>query len=233
MPELASHCPATKAADILGDKWVLQILRAMVLGASRYSDLTTAMPRVSPSVLSGRLKQMCEHGLIVRRGETGHQATYRLTPAGRDTAPIVIMLAEWGLKWAKRHTRVDQLDVGVIMWDLHRTLKTDELPDGETVFSFHLNDLEKHNRWWIVATQNSIDLCDSDPGKSVDLYIDAPLQMVLDVWMGEREIDDCLRSEDIIMTGERLLTESVRHWFPVSPVVEAKSEVDLHPEANG
>ena len=224
MPELASHCPATKAADILGDKWVLQILRAMILGASRYSEFTTVMPRISPSVLSGRLKQLCESGLIVKRGEAGAQATYRLAPAGRDAAPIVIMLAEWGIKWAARHTRVDQLDVGVLMWDLHRTINTAELPDGETVFSFHLNDLSKHNRWWIVATQNSVDLCDKDPGKSVDLYVDGPLQAMLDVWMGEADLNEHLRNEEIVLTGESLLADTARHWFPISPVVLARQE---------
>lgn len=226
MPELASHCPAIKAADILGDKWVLQILRAMILGARRYSDFTTAMPRISPSVLSGRLKQLCENGLIVKRGEAGQQAVYRLAPAGRDAASIVTMLAEWGVKWAARHTRVDQIDVGVMMWDLHRTLNTSELPDGETVFSFHLKDLDKHNRWWIVATQRSVDLCDKDPGKSVDLYVDGPLDAMLDVWMGEADINEQLRSEVIVMTGEPLLADTARHWFPVSPVVIARQEAE-------
>lgn len=110
--EPTSHCPATKAADILGDKWVLLILRAMILGARRYSDFSSAIPKISPSVLSGRLKQLCEKGLIVRRGEAGSQATYRLAPSGREAEPIIAFMAEWGLKWAQRHTSVDQLDVG-------------------------------------------------------------------------------------------------------------------------
>ncbi|MBX7539460.1 winged helix-turn-helix transcriptional regulator [Qipengyuania sphaerica] len=222
MPELASHCPATKAADILGDKWTLQILRAMILGAQRYSDFTAAMPRISPSVLSARLKRLCDEGLIVKRGDTGQQALYRLAPAGREAGPIVVMMAEWGLRWAKRNMRTDQIDVGVAMWDLHRTLRTTGLPDGETVFSITLSDLDKHNRWWIVAQGERVDLCDKDPGRSVDVYIHGPLETILAVWMDEANLDDAMRAEEIVMTGERLLVDSAKSWFPVSPVVLAR-----------
>ena len=222
--EPTSHCPATKAADILGDKWVLLILRAMILGARRYSDFTAAIPRISPSVLSGRLKQLVEQGLIVRRGEAGSQATYRLAPSGREAEPIIVFMAEWGLKWAQRHTSVDQLDVGGTMWDLHRTIVTSELPEGETVFAFKFNDLEKHDRWWIIATNSNVDLCDSDPGNSVDLYLNGPIETVIDVWMGQRELEDVLRAEELVLTGERLLTDTAKRWFPLSPVARAKKQ---------
>ncbi len=208
---------------MLGDKWVLLVLRAMILGATRYSDFTAAIPRISPSVLSGRLKQMCENGLILKRGEAGQQATYRLTPSGRDAQPIVAMLSEWGLKWAKRNTQVDQIDVGATMWDFHRTLQLSELPDGETVFAFTLNDIDRHNRWWIVASQGTVDLCDSDPGKPVDLYVNGPLCTMIEIWRGESELESALRSEEILLTGEPMVADSAKHWFPMSPIVRAKA----------
>lgn len=222
MAETHSHCPANKAADILGDKWVLLILRAMTLGARRYSDFSAAIPRISPSVLSGRLKSLCDNGLIVKRGDTGQQATYRLAPSGREAQPIIVMLAEWGLKWAQRNTRVDQIDVGATMWDFHRSMLIDELPDGETVFAFTFTDLKKHDRWWIVASRRGVDLCDTDPGKPVDLYIHGPLAAMIDVWMGECDLDEFRREEVIKMTGEPLLDDSAKHWFPMSPVARAR-----------
>lgn len=224
MTEVTSHCPATKAADLLGDKWTLLILRAMVLGATRYSEFSSAIPRISPSVLSGRLKSMCDNGLVIKRGGAGQQATYRLTPSGRECEPLIAMLAVWGLKWAERHTCVDQLDVGASMWDIHKTLNTDELPDGETVLHFSLTDLDEHNRWWIAASRRDLDLCDADPGKEVDLYVRADLQTLIDVWMGERPLEEALAEEDITMTGERPIAESIRRWFPISPVARARND---------
>jgi len=217
-----SHCPVTKAADLLGDKWVILILRAMILGARRYSDFTAAIPRISPSVLSGRLKQLCDDGLILKRGETGQQASYRLTPSGRECEPIIVLMAQWGLKWGRRHTQVDQIDVGAMMWDIHRTILTDELPDGETVFSFHFDNLGRHNRWWIVTSRREIDLCDTDPGKPVDLYIHGAIGSLIEVWQGQLPLGEALADERLVMTGERAILESARHWFPMSPVARAR-----------
>lgn len=222
MTELKSHCPATKAAELLGDKWTLLIIRAMMVGARRYSDFSAAIPKISPSVLSGRLKSLCDNGLIIKRGGAGQQATYRLTPSGRECEPMIGMLAVWGLKWAERHTRVDQLDVGATMWDLHQSIDTSELPDGENVIAITLTDLDEHNRWWIAADRREVDLCDSDPGKDVDLYMRSDLQTLIDVWMGEREIRQALREEDIIVTGERPIADTIDRWFPLSPVARAK-----------
>lgn len=224
MLELASHCPATKAADLLGDKWTLLILRAMTLGATRYSEFSAAIPRISPSVLSGRLKSLCDNGLVIKRGGAGQQASYRLTPSGRECEPLIAMLAVWGLKWAERHTRVEQIDVGASMWDFHKTLNRRELPDGETVMQFALTDLDEHNRWWIVSSRREIDLCDSDPGKEVDLFVRIGLQTLIDIWMGERTLDEAFAEEEMVVTGERLIADSIRRWFPLSPVARARSE---------
>ena len=228
MAELASHCPATKAAELLGDKWTLLIIRAMVVGATRYSEFSEAIPKISPSVLSSRLKSLCDNGLIMRRGGAGKQASYHLTPSGRECEPLIGMLAVWGLKWAERHTRVDQLDVGATMWDLHKSIDTNELPDGENIIAITLTDLDQHNRWWIAANRREVDLCDADPGKEVDLYLRGELQTLLDIWMGQRDVRDALREEDLMITGERLIADSIDRWFPLSPVARANA-AGIHP----
>lgn len=214
----SSHCPAYKAAELLGDKWTLLIVRAMMLGASRYSDFSAAIPRISPSVLSGRLKQLCENGLAVRKGGTGQQASYHLTPSGREVRPMIFFLARWGLKWAQRNIRVDSVDVAGAMWDFHRTLGLSELPDGETVLSFTLTDLERHNRWWIVIDGSAVDLCDQDPAKNVDLYVHAPLQSLIDIWVGEKTLDEEIADERVSLTGDVQLARTANLWFPKSPI---------------
>ena len=222
MSEPLSHCPATKAADLLGDKWTLLIIRAMMLGATRYSEFAVAIPRISPSVLSGRLKSMCDNGLVMKRGGAGQQARYRLTPSGRECEPMIAMLAVWGLKWAERHTRVDQVDVGVTMWDFHKTIDHSELPDGETVLAITLTDLDQCNRWWISVSMRERDLCDSDPGKEVDLYMRADLDTLIAIWMGELSVEEATRDSKLSMTGEPRIADTAKFWFPLSPVARAQ-----------
>lgn len=222
MANTASHCPAVKAADIIGDKWTLLIIRAMILGATRYSDFQAAVPRISPSVLSGRLKQLADNGLIIRKGSGGQSATYHLTPSGRECEPLVFFLAKWGLRWAQRNIREENLDIGGVMWDFHRTLDTSELPDGETVISISLSDVDKHAKWWIVARNAEVDLCNDDPGKDVDLYVAAQLATIVEIWMGERTVDEAVRDEEMLLTGESHLMRSAHRWFPISPVARAE-----------
>ena len=84
-----SLCPAVKAADMIGDKWTLLIMRELLLGTNRYNAFQRALPRISPTVLSKRLKQMEEDGLIIKKAVPGEKATiYHLTKCGRELAPL-------------------------------------------------------------------------------------------------------------------------------------------------
>lgn len=218
-PEPESHCPANKAADIVGDSWVLQIVRAMTLGASRYSDLQQAVPRISPSILSGRLKRLTEQGIIAKRESTGSRpATYRLTASGRALEPIIKHLAIWGLHWAKRNIKEHNIDIGALMWDIHMTLRTEELPDGETVFSITLSDVERFQKWWIIAEGNSVDLCSENPGKDVDLYLNCSVKDLVAIWSCELSVRDAMKDGHVVLDGPPDLVQTVDNWFPVSPV---------------
>ncbi|WP_066554004.1 winged helix-turn-helix transcriptional regulator [Croceicoccus bisphenolivorans] len=218
-PEPDTHCPASKAADLIGDKWVLQIVRAMLLGARRYSDLAQAIPRISPAVLSARLKTLCEQGIIVRREGAGATSpTYRLTPSGRELQPIVEQLAVWGMKWAARNVREGDVDIGALMWDLHRCLAVSELPDGETVIRIGLKDAERYPAWWIVAAGHSVDLCCDDPGKDVDVYLTCGLADLIALWRGEVEVRAAVEEGTLLIDGPRDLVQSVHRWFPHSPM---------------
>ena len=170
MNNSGSLCPATKSAEIIGDKWILLILREMFLGSSRFNDFQRAFPRMSPTILSKRLRQLEADGLIIRKTGPGDKTReYRLTRCGRELGPILEHMATWGLKWARRRLSEEDLDTGSFMWDFHRTLNTAELPDGETVFSVHLSDVPDYQNWWLIAEQGTVDLCTDDPGREIDL----------------------------------------------------------------
>lgn len=217
--EPETHCPANKAADIVGDSWVLQIVRAMMLGASRYSDLQQAVPRISPGMLSGRLKRLAEQGIIVKRKSTGSRpATYRLTASGRALHPIIKQLSIWGLHWAKRNIKEQNLDIGALMWDIHKSLRTEELPDGETVFSITLSDVERFQKWWIIAEGASVDLCSDNPGKDVDIYMNCSVTDLIAIWTGQLNIRDAMVQGCVVLDGPSDLIQTVDNWIPISPV---------------
>lgn len=218
-----SLCPAVKAADIVGDKWVLLILRELFLGSTRYAEFQRGIPRISPTILSKRLKQLESSGLLIKKSVPGQKATeYRLTKAGRELAPVIDQLSRWGLRWARRRIAEEDIDVAGFMWDFHRTLKTDELPDGETVFCVNFSDVSEHSKWWLIARGDTVDLCTDDPDKDVDIYISGSLQTLVEVWMGDRDIKAAVKSEELLLTGADHLRRSASHWFPKSMYADVR-----------
>ena len=218
-----SLCPAVKAADIVGDKWVLLILRELFLGSTRYADFQRGIPRISPTILSKRLKQLESNGLLIKKAVPGQKSTeYRLTKSGRELAPVIDQLSRWGLRWARRQIAEEDIDVAGFMWDFHRTLKSDELPDGETVFCVSFSDLTEQNKWWLIAAGDTVDLCTDDPGRDVDIFISGSLEILVEIWMGDIDVKSAIKSGSLFLTGGDHLRRSAPHWFPQSMYADVR-----------
>ncbi len=93
------NCPIAKSLDLMGDRWTLLILRDLFISTScRYVELRRSLDGISPTLLSQRLKDLVEHGLVERLEENGDShVTYTLTKRGRETKPILVALAQFGL----------------------------------------------------------------------------------------------------------------------------------------
>jgi DNA-binding HxlR family transcriptional regulator len=92
------YCSAARALDVLGDRWTLLIVRELLAGPRRYTDLHTDLPGVSTDVLASRLKDMERDGLTTRRRlpPPGAAYVYELTGRGRELLPVLQALGEWG-----------------------------------------------------------------------------------------------------------------------------------------
>ncbi|MEU6404766.1 winged helix-turn-helix transcriptional regulator [Streptomyces sp. NPDC046985] len=92
------YCSAARALDAVGDRWTLLIVRELLAGPRRYTDLHADLPGVSTDVLASRLKDMERDGLTARRRlpPPGAAFVYELTPRGRDLLPVLQALGEWG-----------------------------------------------------------------------------------------------------------------------------------------
>ncbi|MFD2685468.1 winged helix-turn-helix transcriptional regulator [Streptomyces phyllanthi] len=92
------YCSAARALDVVGDRWTLLIVRELLAGPRRYTDLHADLPGVSTDVLASRLKDMERDGLTTRRRlpPPGAAYVYELTARGRELLPVVQALGEWG-----------------------------------------------------------------------------------------------------------------------------------------
>jgi DNA-binding HxlR family transcriptional regulator len=98
-------CPVALSLEIVGDRWTLLIVRDLLPGTRRFSELLAGLPGISPPVLSDRLKRLEEQGIVARSFYSQHppRAAYRLTDKGRELGHVTGALAVWGA----RHLDVD------------------------------------------------------------------------------------------------------------------------------
>jgi DNA-binding HxlR family transcriptional regulator len=91
-------CPVAMAAEILCTRWTMVLLRELIAGPTRFNELRRSLPRMSPSLVSRRLKQLESAG-IVAQASGPHLSTYQLTASGRELGPIVEAFGTWGERW--------------------------------------------------------------------------------------------------------------------------------------
>ena len=103
------NCPIARTLDVIGDRWTLIIIRDLFLGRSRFNEFRQSTPRISPKLLSERLKRLEEQGLVERALLDGYppRAEYRLTPKGRSLFPVLFAMGSWGFE----HLFADEPDL--------------------------------------------------------------------------------------------------------------------------
>jgi DNA-binding HxlR family transcriptional regulator len=216
MTGYGQFCPVAKATEVIGEKWTLLVLRELFLGTTRFNDFQRSLSRMSPTLLAKRLRRLEECGIVIRKKLSGQRGfEYRLTAAGRELSPLMEVLAVWGMRWARGQLTDDELDVEFLMRDLQRRLQTEHLPDGQTVICFMFGELTKYETWWLLVDGDVVDLCTEDPGKEVDLYINASVRTIVEVWEGDLDMRAALREERIKAHGSRHLIKTMPDWFGI------------------
>ncbi|QPC93586.1 helix-turn-helix domain-containing protein [Mesorhizobium sp. INR15] len=212
-------CPLSMAAELLCTRWTMVLLRELVAGSTRFNDLRRGVPKMSPTLLSQRLKDL-EAGGIVERVEIKSEPgvfEYRLTEAGKDLRPVIEAMGFWGQKWVEARLSLKNLDPSLLMWDMRRNLNPSPLPDGRTVIQFLYHDLPASKRsWWLIVEKHGdVDLCWYDPGFDVDLYVSTDLCTMTSIWMGLTTVHK--ERERITLTGDLDVAGKMQTWLGLSP----------------
>jgi DNA-binding HxlR family transcriptional regulator len=214
-------CPVAMAAEVLCSRWTLVLLRELVVGSTRFNELRRGVPRMSPALLSKRLKDLEKAGIVSRSKVPGEPGVfeYRLTDAGRDLKPVVEAVGVWGQRWIETEASLKNLDPNLLMWDMRRNIDPTPLPPRRSVIQVIFSDLaEAKKNWWLIVTPDSeADLCSVDPGFDVDLYLATDLRTMTEIWMGYTTIRRAKESGKLTVTGNRQLEAKLGTWLTLSP----------------
>lgn len=207
-------CPIAKALEVLGERWTLLIIRELLMGASRFNELQRGLNLISPTILSKRLSDLSDAGVVLRKripGQKGYE--YFLTQMGQELVPVVKSIGEWGMRWARGKMSDSEMDLELLMLYLQRSILPDKLPGKETVIRFMFTDIDEHKEWWLVVSEEKVDVCDRDPGKDVEVYFNTDLRTMIHLWMGDISYKSALADDKLKLIGPTGLTRNVSNWL--------------------
>lgn len=217
MYDYGEACPVSKASSILCERWTLQIIREMLLGATRFSELQRMLPKISPSLLNARLRLLTDAGIAIRKRIPEQRGfEYRLTSAGRALEPVIMELGRWGMRWIFDGLDDDELNAAVLLGHMAALMKLEELPSCDTVLQFTFTDLSDPAQRFIFVHGDKREVCDINPGHEVDVYVRSTLRTLSEVFWGERDLQQACKEGALTILGPPVYTRSARRWFPVS-----------------
>ena len=213
MKGYGQFCPVAKATEVLGEKWTPLIIRELLSAEQSFNTLRKGVPLMSPTLLSSRLKTLEAAGIIDRQ-KTDRGVMYSLTPAGGELRPIVEQLGVWGQRWVRSDMSKKDLDPSLLMWDMHRRIDTSYFQEGRTVLRFEYVDYPSKMRlWWLVIDDEGVDICLKDPGYEVDLFVQAQLKTMTQIWMGDISLSKARREKLLNLSGNTELKNSMPQWI--------------------
>ena len=217
-------CPVAMAAEVICSRWTALVLRELLCGSTRFNDLRRGVPRMSPTLLSKRLKELEAAGMIVAvpTAQAG-VSEYKMTEAGEELRPVIMSLGAWGHRWIESSLSLKNLDPSLLMWDMRRRLDPKPLPPRACTINFRFPEVEAARRsWWLVVDGGSVDLCSVDPGFEVDLYVQGSLRSLTSVWMGLSTVQKEAEAGQLEMIGDAAIARSMQQWLGLSPFAKQK-----------
>ena len=215
--EYGQFCPVAKATEILGEKWTLLVVRELLMGGTRFSELQRGLSLISPTILSKRLDSLEQHGLVLKKkipNQKGYE--YFPTKSCSELLPIIKTLGDWGMRWARSNLTEKDFDVELLMLYLKRSINPENLIGNETVIRFKFTDIKDYPNWWMVVQGNEIDLCVKDPGKEIDVYFTTTVKTMAEVWMGDSTYKKAIANDGLKLVGQKALTKDISAWMESS-----------------
>lgn len=217
MPSYGQFCPVAKTAELFCERWTPLIVRELLCGSTRFGEIQRGVPLASPSLLSKRLRHLVSAG-VLRRSGTGADSRYEPTQAGWELYPIVEAMGVWGQRWVRSSYDADELDPTFLMWDIRRMVAPEGLADGPCVVEFWIrNGPPRKTTFWLVVEPDAIDLCLVDPGREVDLRVEADLRSLTRAWMGDITLTEAMGQGQINLLGPPELASKFPAWLGHHP----------------
>lgn len=205
-------CGMARALDLVGERWALMVVRELLLGPKRFTDLRAGLPHVSPDVLAQRLRDLEQAGLLHHRRlppPYGSQV-YELTPSGRALEPVLVELGRWGGAYAPPPS--DDMCMSADSYALSLRTLFDPARAGDFAARVELRLGEDRLR--VVIADGRVE---ADRGElpDADAVIETDPATLIDVLHGHRRLADALAAGTMRFSGDKRAARRFTELFPL------------------
>jgi DNA-binding HxlR family transcriptional regulator len=200
-------CSIARALDLLGERWTLLVVRELLCGSRRFGEIQRGLPRISRTMLSARLRELLDAGVIARDDADG--PTYRLTGAGEELFAVVRQIGTWGQRWLPRDLPRDELDLDALAWDMRRRVRREALPLAPVVARVEVPGARVR---YLLLRRSEVSLCATNPGFPDELRLRASLRTLTRWWRGDVSLAGA-RAEGMTVEGRRDLVQAFPTFF--------------------
>ncbi len=220
LSEHGQYCPVALGGEVLADRWILLILRELVIGSTRFNDIERGLPGISRTLLAQRLRRLERDG-VVRRipARAGQGSEYELTDAGRDLEQVLMAIGAWAVRWRFAEPQPPDADPVVLTWWMHRRVDPAAFPNRRVVIQFDYRG-ERRMSIWLVFDRGEASVCMQHPGFDSDVVVTTTPVALLRVFNGFDSLADATRSGAVRIDGPPSLTGRFGRWFIWSPFAD-------------
>jgi len=203
------YCGVVRSLELVGERWALLVVRDLIVGPKRFTDLRQGLPKIPTNILSARLKELEETGVVQRRvlPRPASAVVYELTDYGRELEDIVVRLARWGGKALGEPGPDDTIARGAVIVGLKAAFVPEAAGDLEASYELHLDDVVVHMR----VAGGAVEFGEG-PLDDADLVIETDLSLRL-LLFGQITAAEAIRTGAVKVTGKRVLLERFAEVF--------------------
>lgn len=206
----AQYCPVAHALELVGERWALLVVRELLGGPKRYTDLAAGLPGIGTNILAGRLRDLEEAGVIQKRRLPPPAAAnvYELTPYGEGLREPLYALGRWGAKSLGPPRPDDALASGWLVNAVRATCKDWE-GRAKGVYELHAGEDEVVS----VSFENGMPVATRGPSEEADVVIETDPTTLFCIASREASIEESIASGDVRITGSKTAAKGFLSLF--------------------
>jgi len=193
-------CAVARTLDIVGERWTLLIVRELLSGPKRFTDLQGALEGIGAALLSGRLRYLEAEGLIqrVELSPPARAPVYELTEAGRELEPAILALGRWGMGWALGERRErDAFEPGWAVLGMHAIFDPANARDVDAAYEFRVGEETFH-----LDVRNGAIETGHGPARRPDAVIEATREGFAELASGSLPLNRAIREGTAAISGD-------------------------------